>query len=151
MQVEQAAGCRHKEVDALAQWLELLDVGDTAVDGENAMAGMPSDGERIDLDLCGELARRGDHESADLSLGRNALHRRQNERSGFTSTGLRACEQIVTPKRDRDRLLLDRCGLVVAESLHTREQVVVQSEHFELHGPPSKTVVPRSRGHRSSG
>ena len=71
--------------------------------------------------LCGELARRRQHErTRRLRLGRTTradvklIEQRQRERGRLAGAGLRAGEKIAAFERDRNRGGLDRCGLRVA-------------------------------------
>ncbi|RMR94170.1 hypothetical protein ALP75_205313 [Pseudomonas syringae pv. actinidiae] len=101
---------------AVADGLELRAHRRAAVDCNNSHArhlfgvGLERGG-----NLKGQLAGRGQNQCLRLTLGRiDAMQDRQCERGGFTRTGLRLTNHVVTGKNDRDRLLLNGRRLFVA-------------------------------------
>ena len=71
-------------------------------------------------DLCGQFARRGEHErtrradAAVRGVGNQPLQYGQHEAGGFAGAGLRAGQHVAAGKHRGDRLYLDGRGRVVA-------------------------------------
>ena len=81
-----------------------------------------------------------------LALGRiNAVQDRQGKGSGFTGTGLRLTNHIVTGENDRDRLLLNGRRLFIAGSDYCSDNIRVKFKSGEAadflgHGSASKCI-----------
>ena len=69
-------------------------------------------------DLDAQLAGRREHERLDLgTVGIDVLDHRQPERGGLAGAGLRLADHVAALEQRRDRLLLDRARLLVADVL----------------------------------
>ncbi|MCY1357539.1 hypothetical protein D9M69_440380 [compost metagenome] len=81
-----------------------------------------------------------------LALGRiNAVQNWQGKGSGFTGTGLRLTNHIVTGENDRDRLLLNGRRLFIAGSDYCSDNIWMKFKSGEAadflgHGSASKCI-----------
>ena len=73
LQVEQTAGGGDQKVDAAPQFPELGIVAHASVDRGHTLAGVSGAGDRDLFDLAGEFPGGGDHQGADVGLGRAAV------------------------------------------------------------------------------
>ena len=135
LQVEQAAGCGHQQVDAPAQLLELGLVAHAAVDGGDALAGVLGAVAGHVLDLAGQLAGGGDHEGADGCACATAhqLQGGQDEGGRLAGAGLGAAQDVTAGEGEGDGLFLDGGGFGVAEALDSLEEAWFQAEVGETH------------------
>ncbi len=122
--VEQAAGRRHQDLHAAPQLGDLRVHVHAAVDHGAAKRHMFSVVAEAFRHLDRELARRREHERPHrvargrrrgAGVGRQPLQDRQREGGGLAGAGLRARHEVAPREHHRDRLLLDRRGLFVAE------------------------------------
>jgi len=116
--VEQAAGCRHQDVDAALQRLDLRPDADAAEDQGRLQRQEMAVGAHAFLDLGGQLARRREHQHARLAaLGGGAradqLQDGQGEAGGLAGAGLGGGHQVAAGENDGNRLGLDRRRLGV--------------------------------------
>src|SRR6201999_4144747 len=82
--------------------------------------------------LDAELPRRGQDDRLDLVVvGVEVLQQRQAEGGGLAGAGLRLADHVVAGQQLRDRLLLDRRGLDVAELVERLLDRRGESEVFE--------------------
>ena len=117
--IERAAGSRDDDMHAATQDGDLLAEGLAAVDRHGAGA----DGAAIAMeglgDLHRELAGRDEHEHRGPRwLGRflrEALQQRQGEGGGLAGAGRGLSQEVAALEQRRDRLALDRRGLLVAQ------------------------------------
>jgi hypothetical protein len=88
------------------------------------------------LGLGGELAGRGKDERARRAARavEEALHDREQEGGGLAAPRHRAGEQVAAAAGRRDRLPLDRRGLLVSEFTDAAQDPRVQFEAVECHG-----------------
>ena len=118
-EVEQAARRRDEDVDAAPQRLLLRVLTDAAEDYRRAKRQMLAIGREALADLCGELARRRQHEAANVTVAlagrdvRETLQDRQGECRGLAGAGLGEAEQVAPGENMWNRLCLDRRGLLV--------------------------------------
>ena len=136
--VEQAAGGRDQEVDALADALGLRVVGNAAEDGDDAAAAVG--GQRLAdlLDLAAQLAGRSDDQSRRMRLLAVHDHRRahvledgQHEGGRLAGARLGAAHDVAAGEHARDGVLLDRRGVDVAHSGHAGQQLAFEAERGE--------------------
>ena len=121
--VQQAARRGDDDVDSAFQRRDLIvDRHAAEDDGDGRLLVLAVVAHAL-LDLCSELARRREdqraHGVARLAGGglrqREPMQDRQYEAGGLAGAGLRAGEQVAAGEHQRNRLLLDRGGLRVAE------------------------------------
>ena len=136
--IEQAAGGRHKHVDAVGERLDLGTVRDAAVhdrDGELQMATIRAE---AFCDLGGQFARRRQHQDAAALAGRRAtvggeaMQDRQREGGRFAGAGLRNAEQVGAGHDDRDGFCLDRSRRRIAFALQRLEERRSEAEISKL-------------------
>ena len=116
--------------------------------------------------LHGQLAGRHEHERARRApspprVGRQPLQQRQRERGRLAGAGRRLAEQVAALEQRRDRLALDRRGLLVAEAGEGAQQLGPQPEVGEAAGVvgrvgdharfPHSGLVMRAAGHGMPG
>jgi hypothetical protein len=107
--VEQPAGRRDDDVDAVAQRLLLRLVGHAAEDRDHVELRVPAVVAEARLDLHAQLARRGEHEDAGAARAAvEAVHQRQREGGRLAGARLREPHHVAPPQHERDRLRLDR-------------------------------------------
>ena len=140
VQVEQATGGGHQQVDALAQLHHLRVDADPAVHRVGAQWQVL----RVLLHrlrhLLGQLAGRHQHQRAHR-VGRHLrafhgqlLQQRQGEAGGLAGTGLRRSEHITALEHGGNGLLLHRRGLAVIECLKSAQDGIDQAKVGEGHG-----------------
>jgi hypothetical protein len=137
-QVEQSLACEVDEAprgadDDLRARLQLLDlalVGLAAVDRDDARRTAARQQVHVFVDLGRELARRNHDERLDAGLGilAEALHDGNAEAEGLAGTGLGLADHVLTGERDRDRLLLDREGILDALRRQLGDDVLIDRE-----------------------
>ena len=136
-EVEQAAGRGDEDLDAGAQLLDLRIERDAAVHDGRLERHVPAVGLDAVGDLHGELPRRRQDEAADgVARGRErgvrlrpeAVEDGEGEGGGLAGAGLGGREDVGSGEHDRDRTLLDRCGLGVALLGDGPQQVRGQSK-----------------------
>ena len=138
--VEQPAGCRDQDLDALSQRLDLGIHRHAAEDlhapQRNVLAVLAD----AFLDLRRELARRRKDQRADRMAGgrdarvrvrREQLQKRQREPRGLAGAGLRAAHDVAAGEHMRNRLHLDRRGRRVTLLLDGSEQLRAQAQVSE--------------------
>src|SRR5690606_16362149 len=113
--VEEAAGARDDDVGAASQRDDLGLEAHTAVHGRAPQAGVPTEFGELVVDLLGELARRGDHEGADLPLALalpapEALEDGQHEGRRLAGAGLSQAQYVPAGQGRGYRLRLDGRG-----------------------------------------
>ena len=138
LQVEQAAGRGHQDVDAAADAVDLRVLAHAAEDHGGAELQVLAVGLHGFFHLGGEFARGGEHQGADgAGLLRRAaaeqLQHGQGEGGGLAGAGLRAGQQVVALQHGGDGLLLDRGGLRVALLLHGLQNGRSQVQFFKVH------------------
>ncbi len=88
-------------------------------------------------DLPGQLARRCEHQHAaalerGLVVGlAQPVDARKHERGGLAGAGLRDTQQVAPFEHGRDRLRLDRRGLVISLEIERLENGLRQPQIFE--------------------
>ncbi len=140
LQIEQAARCRDKDIDAALQFDHLRVDADAAEhDCRRPLRIFTVDAHAL-FDLRGELARRRQDQHAHgfapargrrPRAGRQELQDRQYETSGLAGTGLRAGQKIAACKHGGDRLNLDGCGNGIAVFGDRAYEVGGQAEIFK--------------------
>ena len=83
--------------------------------------------------LCGELARRREHQRARIAsaAGAQLLQQRQRESGGLAGAGLRASEYVAAGENGGNGLGLDGGGNGVALVGHGTEQLGLEPESFK--------------------
>ena len=147
-QVQRPAGGRDDDVDAGLQRPQLADDRGAAVDREHPGAEVAAVAVQGLRHLDGELAGGHEDEADRCALGAvrgEHLEDRQGEGRGLAGAGGGLAEQVAPGHQRRDRLLLDRRGLLVAEAGQRLQQLRPQPEVVE--GGALLVVV--HRAHRS--
>ena len=125
---------RHDDVHAAGQDLQLALHGLAAVDRQDAGAELqPVLVDRLG-DLDGELARRDEDERDRVgarALRRHPVQDRQREGGGLARAGRGLAEEVAAGDDGRDRLALDRRGLLVAEGREGLQELGAQAESGE--------------------
>ncbi len=105
--------------------------------------GAAEDGDDVDVEVLGVGAQRLRHLDAELAGRRQddrlglvvrrveVLEQRQAEGGRLTGPGLRLADHVVAGEQLRDRLLLDRRRLLVAELVERGGDVLVEAEVAE--------------------
>ena len=102
-------------------------------------------------DLDAELARRGEHDRLHLlALGVEVLEQRQAEGGGLAGAGLRLADHVVAGEQLRDRLLLDRGRLLVAELVERGLDLGLQAQVAEGGHEGALSVAVQRLGSSSS-
>ena len=124
-QIEQPAGRRDDDVDAVAERARLRVLADAAEDDRGPQRAAATVGVEAVVDLRRELARRRDHEHARGAPARasiEALEDGQRERCGLAGARLRASEQVAPCEHVRDGLDLDGRRHLVARLVNRGER-----------------------------
>ena len=133
--VDGAAGRGDDDVDAAVELLQLAVDRLAAVDRHDLDAEMPAVLEDRLADLHRQLAGGDQHERAGrgaaTGMGVEVLQQWQREGCGLAGARGRLAEQIVTGDHRRDRLALDRRGLLVAEVVERGQQLGTEVERSE--------------------
>ncbi|MNG99819.1 hypothetical protein D3C79_589980 [compost metagenome] len=139
-QIEQAPGCRHQQIDALAQLHHLrVDTHPAVhcVGTQGQVFGVLAD---VAVDLFGQLAGRYQDQSTYRVTGNlgpfqgQALQQRQGKACGLAGTGLGRGHQVTPGQHGRNGLGLDRRRGVVVQALKRAQQGFNQAEFGECHG-----------------
>ena len=133
LQVEQATGGGHQEVDAPAQLLDLGLVAHAAVHGGDALAGVLRAVAGHVFDLAGQLAGGGDHRVPMRAASAHQLQSGQDEGGRLAGAGLGAAEDVTAGQGERDGLFLDGGRFGVAEAFDSLEQAWFQAKVGETH------------------
>ena len=135
-EVLQAPGRGDEHVGTAAQLLDLGAVGRPAEHRGGEVAGLARDLHARAGDLLGELAGGAHHEHARravaaLHAGERAQHGQQ-ERGRLAGAGAGGRDDVAAFQDERDGLLLDGGGVLVAQLLNRREGVLGQAEVGEF-------------------
>ena len=105
--IEQPSGCRDEDVHATPERIDLRVDADAAIHERRLERHVPAVDAHALLDLCRELAGRGEDQRADLVLcrltgdrAREPLQHRQHEAGGLAGAGLCAGEHVAAGEND---------------------------------------------------
>ena len=131
--VEEAAGCRHQDVDAAAQGALLRPHPDAAEDRGSRHPGVGGKAFEVLVDLGGQLPGRREDEDAGRPprLGDEPMKNREEERGGLAAAGHGPREHVAAVHHGRDGLLLDGRRLGEAEIAHAAQEVGMETKRFE--------------------
>ena len=137
-QVQQAAGGRNDDVDALRKGRHLGPLPHATQDDRLAQAEAGAVVAEVVVDLDGKLAGRRQHQGARRArLGPLAgfgklLEHRQGKRGGLARSGLGDAQQVIPGQEPRDRLLLDGSGRRVASGSQRADDGLGQAERRKV-------------------
>ncbi len=122
--VQQASGCRDHDVDTPPERACLGLHPDATVDRDGVQPGVAAVGPRAVQHLLGQLTGRHQHERPERAAraGLETLQYRQQKRRRLAGSRLGGTDQIAAFQADRDRLLLNRGGLLVALLFESPQQ-----------------------------
>ncbi|MNS67590.1 hypothetical protein D3C72_1008450 [compost metagenome] len=153
LQVEQAAGGGHEDVDALLELADLRVHAHAAEDHGGVQLQVLAVRTHRLFDLGREFARGGQHEGTDADaaelVGGAAAHgelvqHRQGEGRGLAGAGLGAAQQVVAVEDHGNGLRLDGGGGVVAVLVHSLQDGGSQLQFVKIHCGNNKRHTRRS-------
>src|ERR1700679_2061417 len=115
--VDDASGCANEYIHTLLEYSPLLLIIDAAEYDRELQAGVLSDGQRIGMDLNGELACGCNHDgercvgrAIGRGVGQQAIEQRDEKCRGLAGPGLCLTRHAAAGEGDRQRLSLNGCG-----------------------------------------
>ena len=117
LQVDQPARCRHDDLVAPGQRVQLRLVADPAADHGGPQAGPPREGHRVFLHLVGQLPRGAERQRLQPLACAHHVQRREHERSGLPGAGPGNAHQVPSLQHQGDRLPLNRGRLAPAQGV----------------------------------
>ena len=135
MQVQQAAGRRDQQVEPLVAKHALLRRDRHAAEHHaDAQVGEARVIARVGLDLRGELACRGEHQSPQaLGAVQQAREDRQDERRGLAGAGLRRADQIMAGEDEWNRARLNGHRVAITGGANAAKNGSGEPEGCERH------------------
>ncbi len=130
--------------------LELPTDGLSAEDRKHLHAQLAAVLEHRLAHLHGQLARGHDHERRrhGRCVATDRLEDRQRERGGLPGASGRLSEHIGARDQQRDRLALDRCGLLVPEASERLQELIPEPQPREPELGVTAPVIPAIAGAR---
>src|SRR4051794_1154655 len=153
--VQCPSGSRHDDVDAALQLAQLAADRLTAVDGQHPGAEVAAVLVHRLRHLHAELTRGDQHQSRGIVPARprwRALQHRESERGRLAGAGCCLPQHVLSCQQVRDRLALDRRGLLVAEGGQGSQELFAQAQVGEgggVFGRGHGTIVPPRHGRMS--
>ncbi|CTQ48296.1 hypothetical protein JDO7802_00298 [Jannaschia donghaensis] len=138
-QVDQATGCRHQQVDAPLQPLDLRVDADAAHHARHLQVAALDEAGQAVGDLRDQFARRGqDQRARRPGTGahvpfQKVLHQRQAEGRRLAGSGLGQAHDVPTFQRGRNRLFLDGGRVLDAHLGQSLDQAGLEPQHVKIH------------------